>query len=192
MENNKLFLESKIVAFGELGAKLDSSLEAARLENARYDGARQGLVEARKKLDEHLGVYVKKDLEENRLTMQEHALVSKAIIRCIGILENLSVMSEVQMHQSHGKIVALEQAVKQTKSMFDSTKMNYERILKFEENGGVNPRPEGAEMRSEDGHPGDPLADRRAEAALLSQESIKVEDTEVTEKQVSKRNKKRV
>lgn len=156
----KELLESAIVALGEVGNRLDDSLDAARLEQARYDGAKHGLIEARKKVEDHLSGYIKKDAESGEITISEHTLVAKYIKQCIAILDNLTISAEVQSYQGQGKIMGLESAVRQARHSFDVNKGKYEALLHLELHG-EKARPE--EGTSLDGHPGNPIADRREE-----------------------------
>lgn len=155
-------LESAIVALGDVGNRLDDSLDAARLDQARYEGAKLALIEARRKVEEHLAVYVKKDSEEGVISISEHGLVSKYLIHCVGILENLTVAAEVQSQQGIGKIMGLETAVRQTKHAFDVNKGKYDLVCQMEARGGQKERPE--DTQNQDGHPGNPIADRREES----------------------------
>lgn len=154
----KIQLESKISALGEVGNRLDDLLDASKLEQAQYEGARQALLEAGKKVEDHLAVYVKKDVEEGRLTIDEHVLVSKYMRHCLGILENLGKGAEIHALQSQGKIMAFTNAVQQAKHLFDVNQGRYSALQQIEQQGEKT-RPEVVGEKK--GHPGNPLADRR-------------------------------
>lgn len=161
---NKLKHEIKSLTYHEIGVKLDDQLEAAKGEKHGYDGAKSALART-KILIENLTANIDVEAKDGALTIEASALAKKWVLRAANVVQNIGIQAEVQAHQAHGKIIALEQAVKVTKTLYEAEKAQLEAESEGEERDPRRPdaRPSGQ-------HPGNPLADRREASSAVEGE----------------------
>lgn len=156
MENemNELKAQVKAATLHGVGERMEVLREAARIEVAQWQGAKQVLHELARKLEAHLGV-VDRDAEEGHLDDAQRSLVKRYVNQCGGIARNLTTAAEVQLVQAQGKVLALDRAILDVRQA-------YERVHAKADASGVE-KPV-AQERSTGKHPGDPLEERREEA----------------------------
>lgn len=182
--SNRMKHEVKALTYHEIGMSLDNSLESAEKEKLGYEGAKVGLLQAKKNVED-LTAHVDKDLKEGVLDIDQATLVKKWLIRAVSVVQNLALQSEVHGHITQGKVVALTAAVKHTKSLYDAEKVRMDASVAQQE-GSEEVDPRRPDARAVGEHPGNPIAARRA------QESEKPEEPETLLVETpKKRNRKK-
>lgn len=158
--------EIRASVLNDLGSRIEDVLEAARKEFASFQGGKQALVLGRQKIEAHMGL-VDKDVEAGRLDLQQASLVKKYMTQCSHILENLAIQVEVQGYQAQGKILATEGLVKMTKSLLDQEKAKIEAtsVAEAAPTDAVEEDSRRPMQRQVGVHPGNVLADRKAESS---------------------------
>lgn len=167
--------EIKIATVGQIGSKIDDAVEAATKELHSYEGAEQALKQAIKSL-EGLNAHVDKDLDEGKLEdmgpLQVAESIKRYIARCMGLVQNLATTAEVTCWKARGKVEALNTQVKILKGMYDAETAKLEGLRKAKDSGSIVDE-SGEKLpvgRVPGVHPGDPLADRRADVAEQQKE----------------------
>jgi hypothetical protein len=170
---DKTISDVKLQATREIGSRMDDRLEAAEQETHALGGAVQMLKQAAQNI-ESLHAHVGKDMDAHLFAdltdVQVQAQIKRYIDRAIGVVQNLQLGAEQARLKAMGKQEALQQAVKLVKQLHDQEVARVARIEKIEADGGI-PETLGRVVGD---HPGDPLADRRAEA--VAPEAPKTED----------------
>lgn len=155
---------TKVTTIKELGAATDDRVEAAHNETNQYAGAVRALTDAVRLLQE-LHQHAGKDLEAGRFAelsdLQVQAVAKRYIDRAIGVLNNMTLQLEQSRLRACGKEEALQQSVKILKQLHDSEMRKIERLQKLEQEPPTSSTP-----REVGQHPGDPLAERRAETQV--------------------------
>lgn len=164
---SKLKSEVKAATLHEVGMKLDDVLEAAERELHTLEGGKQALHMGQKKVEQHLA-NVDRDVQEGKLDLEQATLIKRWVTQCVHILENLALQAEVQMYQAQGKVVGAKHVVAVAKSLYDREKAHLDALSQAEVRTEALVALEPAEGRQRvvGTHPGDPLAARRAEAAV--------------------------
>jgi len=147
--------EVKAATLQGVGQRMELLREAARIEVAQWQGAKQALHELARKLEAHLGL-VDRDAGEGKIDDAERAAAKRYVDQCGGITRNLAVAAEIQVFQAQGKVLALERALLDVRQAYEQTKAKAEAVAASEASGPAS-RPTGE-------HPGDPLEERREEA----------------------------
>lgn len=140
-------------AAAEIGAKLDDFLEAAVKEGCRYEGAQQALARGAEAVDGLLA-HVDRDVTEEKLELPVAQAIKNYLVKASGVLRNLAADAEIRKYRHQGKIEALEAAVGVAKVFYDAERARAVAIRSGAANGV---------SRVVGVHPGDPLAERRAE-----------------------------
>jgi len=148
--------EIKSLIIYDLGNQVDDMLDAAKKEVSGYEGAKQALSLATKKLEDHQK-YVDRDKEEGKLTEEEHGIATKYVDHCGGILRNMVTTAEAQLLQAHGKVSALTSVVAHVKTMYDNEANKLAALKSAELASKNNP----TATRAVGQHPGNVLADRK-------------------------------
>ena len=107
--------EFKAAVVNELGVKIEDMAEAAKLDVARNEGAKEALLVASKKVLD-LAAHVDKDLDEGLLSEAGEPLVvaqliKKYLTRAATVLESGSVSAENHKLIAQGRLQALELVV---------------------------------------------------------------------------------
>ena len=160
--------EIKMGTIAELGSKLDELHLRAEKEVTQCEGAKSALIEATKKIEQHMS-YVDKDRDEGKLSNEEASMVKKYVQQCMGIVNNLATVAEVRLFQASGKMQSAESAIKLARGMFDLEKRKLDAYNAAQEDEEITGRLPGQ-------RPEDPFADRRP--ALLTEEDGQKADTE--------------
>ena len=153
-EMNKVKREVKATTLHGVGERMEVMREAARIEVAQWQGAKQALHQAARKLEAHLGV-VDRDTDEGKLDDAVRAVVKRYVDQCGGTARNLAVAAEVQLLQAQGKVLALDRALLDVRQAYEQTRAKTEALAVTAEGSG---------SRVPGQHPGDPLEERRDEA----------------------------
>jgi hypothetical protein len=154
----KMKSEIRAATFHEVGVQADNLLEAAKVEAAGNQMAKQALLVARQRIEQHSAV-VDRDVEAGKLTLVEASKAKHYITQCANILESLAVQAEVQMYLAQGKASTAAQLVQRLKTSFDQEKAKAEAEVP---SGPTEPPPTEPLARAVGAHPGNPLASRRA------------------------------
>lgn len=181
---SKFKSEIRASVLNDMGSRIEDALDAAKRELAGFQGGRQALVLAKQKVEAHMAS-VDKDVDAGRLDLEQASLVKKYMSQCCHILENLGIQAEVQGYQAQGKIMATENLVKVTKTLFDQERAKLE-AAEREEAGelpehlvGDPEDPRRPVQRPVGVHPGNVIADRKAEA--IEQTEVGASETESVE-----------
>ena len=142
--------EVKAATLHGVGQRMEVLHEAARIEVAQWQGAKQALHELTRKLEAHLGV-VDRDAAEGKIDDEARAVAKRYVDQCRGIARNLAVAAEVQVFQAQGKVLAFDRALLDVRQAFDQTQAKAA-------------APETPAPREAGEHPGDALEERREEA----------------------------
>jgi len=166
--------EVRMATAHAIGVRMDDLLEGARAELERMRGARSAIGHAARKLEEHLQV-VDHEAEEGALDPEQLALAKRYVDRCGGIVRNLVAATEVQLLVVQGKIAGLQSSVGEVKKAHDQARAKLEALDQDEDQAASETveRAIAGNGRAPGEHPGDPLADRRAEAQPASGRSRK-------------------
>jgi len=148
---NEVKRETRASTLNGVGQRMEVLHEAARIEVAQWQGAKQALHELTRKLEAHLAV-VDRDAEDDKLDDAERAVAKRYVDQCRGIARNLAVAAEVQVFQAQGKVLAFDRALLDVKQAFDQTHAKATTV------------PEASAPREAGQHPGDALESRREEA----------------------------
>lgn len=157
--------EIRVAAAHDIGVRMEDMLDEARAEVERMRGARLALVEAAKKLEEHLQV-VGSESDQGKLDPEHVSLVKRYVNQCGGIVRNLATGAEAKLLIAQGKVAGLEQSVKEVKRAHDAARAKvaaFERGDLVEEEEGDQTVGAAADrpVRVVGEHPGDPLEGRR-------------------------------
>jgi len=153
--------EIKMSVAQEIGNNLDDALESAKVEINRWEGGKFAHVQTTQGIDHLIGHHLKKDLEEDKLTMEDAERIKRYLLRAKGLVENLSIQCDSLTLKAKGKVEALEKAVLITKKVYDSESRKRTSLLTPEE-----PDERTGPTRAVGAHPGPSIAQqRRAEAA---------------------------
>lgn len=153
--------ELKKAVAHEIGCRLDDLLEAGHVEVHGYDGARKAFRQGAKSVGELLAL-VDKELDEGKFNELEGPLkvaevVKKYVQRAVNLLDNLQMNAEANHLKAQGKVEALTTAITVPKKLWDDESKKIEVAKAAVVTPAEGPRASGT-------HPGDPLAERRAEA----------------------------
>jgi hypothetical protein len=165
--SNKLKHEVKALTYHEIGMRLDDQLDAAKSEQSGFEGAKQAFQLASKRVED-LTAHIDKEVKDGVMDIEQSTLAKRWILRAINVVSNLAMQSEVQFYQAQGKVVALTQAVKHTKNLYDQEKARLDEAIAHEKamaeaeaKGETIEDPKRPISRPMGEHPGNPIADRR-------------------------------
>lgn len=152
--------ELKKAVAHEIGCRLDDLREGAEREVHAYDGARKAFSQGSKSVTELLK-HVEKEMDEGAFNdldgpLAVAAIIKKYVQRAANLLDNMQMNAEANHLKAQGKVEALAAAVSVPKKLWDEEHHKVE-VARTALNGSAGPRSVGT-------HPGDPLAERRAEA----------------------------
>lgn len=161
--------ETKLVVLREIGKSLEDGERAARAELERQKGSKLALVRASKGIAA-INELVSNDLDAGTLNFESelHAssYVSNIVEKARKICVDLGALAEREELVSSGRLLAMEQAVKNVEKRFQNERAALNRIADNAaalERGEDGPRPKGAKTGS---HPGPGIkAQRLAEDA---------------------------
>jgi hypothetical protein len=136
--------EFKALIINELGAKIEDMAEVVKLDTAKYEGAKEALILANKKINE-LQIIVDKDLDNGDLNNLQDPIniakyIKKYLIRASAILENGTLMAEKNYILSQGKSQALQKVIINMQKTRDieleksNNKKNLEQNLETQQN----------------------------------------------------------
>jgi len=115
--------EIKAATVHELGCKFEDMLEAAKLDEARNEGAKTALLMASKKVSE-LSVHVDRDLDEGVFgnvdgPLAVAALIKKYLTRAAAVLESGAASAENHRLMSAGRSQAFQQMIENMRKLHD-------------------------------------------------------------------------
>lgn len=150
--------EFKAAVISELGVKVEDMAEAAKLDVAKHEGAKEALVLAVRKLSELLQ-HVDKDLDEGLLAEAGEPLIvakfiKKYLTRAAAVLESGVVSSENQRLVSQGRHQALQTVVTNMSKVRDQELEKGKQRQALAEGEETRGRPVGA-------HPGLSIKEQR-------------------------------
>jgi hypothetical protein len=128
----------RMAAQHELGVKFDDQLESARRAVNICEGAKQGLSEARSKIDTLNAVWKQTATDDflNELAAKGPLAISAEVIKWInraaGVCVSLCDVTDINAHVIRGKVQALESVLKITKQAYDAAHAQAERIEAIE------------------------------------------------------------
>ena len=172
--SSKLKHEVKALTYHEIGMRLDDQLDAAKSEQSGFEGAKQAFQVATKRVED-LTSHIDKEVKDGTLDLEQSTLAKRWVLRAVNIVSNLAIQSEVQLYQAQGKVMALNQAVKHAKTMYDQEKARLDEAIAAEKalseavDSGeevLADDPKRPSARPVGEHPGDPLAARREEGEV--------------------------
>lgn len=161
--------EIKIITANNIGADIEDMLEQARKSEHMHEGGKLALADAVKKVNALTELFVRSvnegELDLSKLAPEEiEGLVKRWINRCVGLLENLTLMSQNAQLSAAGMVAAYKNAMKAPMKIMEAERKKMEAIkeaIEEQERTG-DPDLDGRTIsRAMGQHPGDPLADRR-------------------------------
>lgn len=128
-----------------LGKQYAEMVQAARHDELKQEGARDGLKLAAKRVGE-LGAHVDKDLEEGILSANDlkdpkkvEAFIKKYIKRVVGVIDNLATTAEVARFRAAGRASGLEAAEGVVQKMGEEEVVKLQELQRQIEAGEVTP-----------------------------------------------------
>ena len=161
--------EIKIITANNIGADIEDMLEQARKSEHMHEGGKLALADAAKKVNALTELFIRSvqegELDLSKLAPEEiEGLVKRWINRCVGLLENLTLMSQNAQLSAAGMVAAYKNAMKAPMKIMEAERKKMEAIkeaIEEQERTG-DPDLDGRTIsRAMGQHPGDPLADRR-------------------------------
>lgn len=110
--------EIKMGVAHDIGCRLEDALEAAKQDVYRWEGAKMAYTQATKDVNGLLG-HLKRDVEEQKLSMDQGILVQRWLTRSRDVCQNLTLQADAMICKVKGKVEAMEKAVKITKGVYD-------------------------------------------------------------------------
>lgn len=162
--------EIKILTANNIGADIEDMLEQAKKAEHMHEGGKIALADAAKKVNALTELFVRSvkegeiDLSKNMEPEQIEGLVKRWINRCVGLLENLMLVSQNAQLSSAGMVAAYKNAMKAPMKVMEAERKKMEAVKAAIEEQQKTGDPDldiRTIARAVGEHPGDPLADRR-------------------------------
>lgn len=141
---NVLKSEIKKLVAHEVGVRMDDAREALRSEQSVLEGKQAGFNEG-SRVVEALSASVDKELEEEKLTVEESKKVKRYLTRAVHALQNMAQQVGNLRIATHGKVQGVEHGIALLKGIIDDEEKKAQ--LRVAE------RAEASETGEDDGRP---------------------------------------
>lgn len=119
-------------AIFELGERFDDKLERKRSDMSSAKGAVAAFSEAGKSV-EGLMVHVDKELEEEKITLEQAKTIKSWMTRCQYAILSLNKKAENQVFIAQGQVAAIIEVIESTKKFYDVESSKIPKIEDFEQ-----------------------------------------------------------